>query len=345
MDPHSQQPGISWQRITEALERGGYGPGKGSGAPESWNRYLCPVHEGDGRHHTPSLGIRYDPRQSKTIVRCFAGTRCDDADVLARVGLRVRDMWDRLPDRNPDWRNSTGRRPPAPTQRQQQMSRVEQAIRAGRFPFPARHFLGEQTGPTRNVESYVYRWPNGRVEGAVIRRETPHKHGVKKSFTQRRWNGTEWERTGFAPLPFHLPQLLDGIAGGREIYICEGEKDVLRAERDGQIATCNAMGAGSWKPEHAKWLRGAARVFVVADRDRPGYQHADRVAESIDRLVGEVRVVQARGGKDLSDHFDAGYQIDELDTVPYLDRPRQAPQHPQPRGRDDRQARTRVRSR
>ncbi|MFD6156385.1 hypothetical protein ACFWF7_38700 [Nocardia sp. NPDC060256] len=315
MEPQQQQ-GRSWQIITTALDRT---MGAGKGAQSGWVRYLCPVHEADGHHHTPSLGVRYDLQQAKTIVRCFAG--CDDRDVLARLNLRVRDMFDRLPERGSQRVN---RRPdPRRPAVEQALTPVERAIQAARFPIPSRRELGAQIGPAANIDTYVYRWPDGRIEGAVTRVHTPHEHGHAKGFWQARWTGTAWEPGGFAPIPWRLDQIREALDTGREIVVCEGEKDVQRANAAGLIATCNAMGAGSWKPEHARWLTGAGRVIVVADRDRPGYRHAAKVADTLAGRVGEIRVLQARDGKDLSDHFDAGYQIEDLAPVPYLDRPQQ----------------------
>lgn len=66
-------------------------------------------------------------------------------------------------------------------------------------------------------------------------------------------------------------------------------------------------------------VAGARRVWVVADRDAPGYRHTVKVAESLVDSVAEIRVVQARDGKDLTDHCNAGHQISELDPVPVLD--------------------------
>ncbi|QBS40395.1 toprim domain-containing protein [Nocardia sp. CS682] len=336
--------GPSYQLITTALKRT-MGPGHGSGDPLRWTNFLCPVHEGDGRPHTPSLGVRYDPQQAKTIVRCWA--TCDDEKVLQRLPhptenrpLGVRDMFDRLPERRRDT-PATGGGGEA-RRGSDVVSPVEKAILAARFPILSKPDLGVQTGTPEKVDAYVYRWPDGHVEGAVVRVHTPHEYGVKKSFYQRRWTGTRWEDAGFAPIPFQLSDIREALDTGREIYVCEGEKDVLRANRAGQIATCNVGGAGSWAPEHARWLAGAARVIVVADRDRPGYRHAAKVADTLAGRVGEVRVMQARGGKDLADHLDAGYELGELDPVPYLDRP-----HPyqQDRFRAPAMSRARTRSR
>lgn len=321
----SPSQGNSWQTITAALT-GQMGPGR---AGPKWTNFLCPVHEADGRHHNPSLGVRYDPAQGKTIVRCWAG--CDDQDVLAKLNLQVRDMWDRLPEHGRGNRRSDVRggrsRPSAPVQ-QPWTSLADKAIDYAGFPVPHKPSLGEPLGPPENVHSYVYRWPDGRIEGAVIRQRVPYEHGYGKAFTQRHWTGTQWENTGFAPIPFRLPEVVDAVAGGREIYICEGEQDVLHAFDAGQIATCNAMGAVSWTRDHAQWLAGAGRVIVVADRDRPGYRHAARVAETLHGHVGEIRVLQAAAGKDLSDHLDAGLGLEQLERVPHLDRHYRQPVQP-----------------
>ena len=52
------------------------------------------------------------------------------------------------------------------------------------------------------------------------------------------------------------------------------------------------------------------------DRDEPGYRHAWKVKASLKRAgVGRVRFARARKGKDLADHLDAGYRLDQLVMV------------------------------
>lgn len=300
----------SWERITAALEDT-VGPGRPSG---EWTRYCCPAHEGDGRGHKPSLGIKYDLAQQKTVVKCFTG--CDNEAVLDRLGLQVRDIYDRPITRG------TGRgRRPAP-QPGRTVSKADRAIDAAGLPLVKQgKDVGRQTGPAKLVATYAYIEPDGQVLGEVVRKHIPHEHGRAKEFYQRRWNTTsgQMEPGGFAPIPFQLPEVLAAVAEGRTIYIAEGEEDVLALGRAGVAATCNAAGAGKWRTEHARWLTGARRVVVIADRDAPGYRHADKVAQSLDGLVGEVRIVQARGGKDFRDHVLAGYELGELEPVPGLD--------------------------
>jgi hypothetical protein len=49
----------------------------------------CPAHD-DGR---PSLHLTHDTARGRVLVKCFAG--CDTRDVLAAVGLSLRDLYDR----------------------------------------------------------------------------------------------------------------------------------------------------------------------------------------------------------------------------------------------------------
>ncbi|RDI50558.1 toprim domain-containing protein [Nocardia mexicana] len=298
---------LSFDVITAALDRVS-GPGKKSGA---WYRYLCPVHEGDGRHHNPSLGVIYNRAGQRTVLRCFAG--CSDEEVLDRLGLRVRDLFDRPRRRIA----GTGRIPrthrPGP-------SPADRALLAAGLPLAVhKPGVGPAIGPPRAVAAYLYRWPDRRPEGRVHRVHTPHEHGRVKHFWQQRMTENGWRHGGFAHIPYRLPEVAAAVATGADIYLCEGERDVHSALRTGVVATTNAGGAHAWTPAHAAWLRGAHRVWIVTDRDAPGYRRAAKAADSLIRLVHELRIVQARDGNDLTDHLDAGHHLDELDPVPILD--------------------------
>ncbi|NNH75953.1 hypothetical protein HLB23_39905 [Nocardia uniformis] len=293
----------SWDTITDALDRIS-GPGRHSG---DWMRYLCPVHEGDGRRHHPSLGVIYDRQRGRTVIRCFAG--CSDEHVLERLGLGVRDLFDHP-------RAHTGSAP----RRRSERSVADRAILAAGLPLAVRKAdLGRQIGRPRRVAVYVYERPDGRPEGRVHRMRIAHAHGHAKSFWQQRMTETGWRHGGFARIPYRLPELIPAVRSGADIFVCEGEHDVLTARRCGLFATCNAGGALGWHPDHAAWLRGAHRVIIVADRDGPGYRRAARVAATLLGAVEQIRIVQARDGNDLTDHCNAGHQVSELDPVPLLD--------------------------
>ncbi len=305
--------GESLARVTAALEQT-MGPGRQAGA---WTKYCCPVHEASPGHHDPSLIVKHFADAGRTKVQCQAG--CPDEQILESLGLQVRDLYD-----EPITRAAGGRQrgPVRPRPTQRPATPADRAIAAAGLPLTKpKKDLGPQTGSAKAVASYVYRDRDGQVVGEVVRKHIPHEHGRGKEFYQLRRDPAagRMEPGGFAPIPYRLPEVLAAVAEGRTVYIAEGEEDVNAAWHSGVPATCNAAGAGKWRPEHAQWLAGARRVVVIADRDAPGYRHAAKVAETLAGLVGEVRIVAAADGKDLRDHFAAGHELGELEPVAGLD--------------------------
>lgn len=60
--------------------------GSGSKGGRDW---LCPVHEVDGRTHSPSLTVKRGDEPGTIVLRC---AKCDTADVLEAVGLNYSDL-------------------------------------------------------------------------------------------------------------------------------------------------------------------------------------------------------------------------------------------------------------
>ena len=115
----------------------------------------------------------------------------------------------------------------------------------------------------RIVATYNYVDACGKLVFQAVRYEP-------KQFKQRRPDGADgwiWKLDGVKPIPYRLPELVDAISHERVIFIVEGEKDVDRLWSLGVPATCNAMGAGKWTPEHSAWFEGADDVVIVPDID------------------------------------------------------------------------------
>ncbi|WP_278262831.1 glutaredoxin domain-containing protein [Nocardia sp. AG03] len=295
----------SFARITRALDEWAFehnhlpGPSSQRG---QWTMYRCPAHE----DADPSLGLIHNEDKAKTIVRCFSG--CPDTQVLATIGLPGNAIWDRKWVREPG--TPPRPRPPRPESQPDQ--------RRARHPakLSKKRRLGKVVGPRYQAATYLYTDQRGLPLGEVVRIHVPHERGIHKTFFQRRVDaGGRWHKGGFAPVLYRLPEVAQAIADGDEIFLVEGEKDVERARGAGLVATCNAMGAGSFRHAHARQLAGAARVVIVADRDEAGYRHAAYVERLLIGLVREVVVVEAATGNDLSDHFDLGHDFDELVPV------------------------------
>ncbi|WP_433603734.1 hypothetical protein ACQPXH_33080 (plasmid) [Nocardia sp. CA-135953] len=302
----------SFDRITGALDAHAVAnnrkPGPASYSGE-WTKYRCPSHD----DHDPSLGLIYVPEKHKTVVRCF--TTCSDEEVLAAIGLDVRDLFD-VPRRGMGPRTGQARQ----GDRVRDGGRERTASHGQASPVESkRDRLGKVTGARYQAGIYLYTDERGNPLGEVVRSHIPHEHGTEKVFRQRKCDaGGRWSGGGFAPVLYHLPAVRDAVAEGETIWLVEGEKDADRAQAAGLVATCNAMGAGSFKPEHAHQLRGAAQVVIVADKDEPGYRHAARVSQLLQGRVGELIVVEAATGKDLSDHVNCGHGL-ELDEFVRVD--------------------------
>lgn len=138
-----------------------------------------------------------------------------------------------------------------------------------------------------------------------------------KAFSQRQpdgYGGWVYNLRGIDRRPlYRLPQLLDGIRRGDDIWIAEGEKDVDALTRLGCVATCNPMGAGKWRPEHTEWMTGAGTVHIIADDDPAGRAHATDIAHQLAGHVNELRVrLPADHCKDVSDHLAQGHTLDQL---------------------------------
>ncbi|WP_434135921.1 hypothetical protein JQR88_06140 [Pseudomonas luteola] len=156
---------------------------------------------------------------------------------------------------------------------------------------------------------YKYTDEKGQTLFEVIRYDP-------KGFKQRKPNGKggwDWSVKGVRQVPFHLPQLINS-AQDDLVFILEGEKDVLRLESLGLLATCNAGGAGKWPDELATYFN-SRRVVILPDNDIPGNSHARLVAQKLKGVASSIRILclpnLAQKG-DVSDWLDAGGSVERL---------------------------------
>jgi len=226
-----------------------------------------------------SLSVRQAGDRAK--VKCFAG--CDDRDVLAALGLAVADLFDEP--------------------RQQ---------RDGGDWTPWRDKCD-----CRPVARYPYVDEHGELLYEVVR-------GEHKEFAQRRpdpssRSGWRWSLGGVRQVPYRLPQVIEAVAAGRTVWICEGEKDVAALERAGEAATTNSGGADAWRDELDQWLRGAD-VVIVVDRDDAGYKRGADLRRRLAAVAKSVKVVEPavdREKADAHDHLAAGFGLNDfLPLVP-----------------------------
>jgi 5S rRNA maturation endonuclease (ribonuclease M5) len=167
--------------------------------------------------------------------------------------------------------------------------------------------LFEPNGHREIVATYDYVDEAGKLLLQVVR-------FAPKDFRQRKPDGVggwEWKLGNTRRVLYRLPRIVEAVGRGEDVMIVEGEKDADRLHALGIAATCNPMGAGKWRDEYAKPLRGA-QVTIVADRDDAGRDHARQVARSLQGVADEIDIVEPAVGKDISDHLAAGKSIAEL---------------------------------
>ena len=99
------------------------------------------------------------------------------------------------------------------------------------------------------------------------------------------------------------------------VYVCEGEKDADAGTAAGMVCVSTRQGSQT-KPEKWNWSPLAGHpVVVIADRDDTGRAHAERVKTLLTDTAASVAIVEAKTGKDLTDHLLAGHTPDELVAI------------------------------
>ena len=297
-------PRSSLDRVHAALDAAGRRPRQRRDHIQA----QCPLHE----DRKPSLSIDWvNDRGGMTKLHCHS-CPADEREILEAVGLGLTDRFDQpLPPRDPT-------RKPAPPPRG---TVAPQGNRLG--PLPKRLTQDPEPlvppfiTPEKLSHSYDYVDENGALRYQVLRYEWATQAGTDKRFTQRQPKpGGGWDPkvTGRRVL-WHLPAVVEAIAQGRQIWLCEGEKDADSLNgavpREQGVATTNAGGAGNFTEELAAQLRGA-NVVVVIDRDAAGYRRAADVTRLLHGLAASCRVLVPAVDKDATDHLAAGHGIDDF---------------------------------
>ena len=148
---------------------------------------------------------------------------------------------------------------------------------------------------SREVARYRYEDKEGNHAFDVVRLEP-------KTFRPQRPDG-KWTLEGVGRVPYRLPQLLEGIKEGRDIFILEGEKDCDNAEKFGLVATTFSGGAGKWHKEYSKWFQGA-KVICLPDNDDVGRKGMHNIASEIAKIAETVRWLDLPDIKEKGDFSD-----------------------------------------
>lgn len=267
--------------------------------PAGRDRYSaqCPAHD----DRDPSLSVaRGNQGEPKAVLHCFAG--CSIGDILDNLDLEPGALFANYdPDR----------------------ARTVTHLHHVRAWKGANEYAPKpKPKPWRRdkTDHYDYVWTDGSPAARVVRYnkvDTETGEIVGKTFTQHRYDpDTQTYATSLdgmdVPL-YHADAVAAAIPLGLPIIVCEGEKDADAVTAAwGLTATCNPMGAGSWRPHHTAALSGA-KVIIIADDDTVGHQHAQAVHDDLVDVAAQVVMwLPAEGCKDPADHIAAGHTFDDL---------------------------------
>jgi 5S rRNA maturation endonuclease (ribonuclease M5) len=249
-------------------------------------RGLC--HDGDS---PDTVSVRRG--DGKVDIHCH---KCDgDDQYLTAIGWTVADLYDEPRER--------GQGPSMPPPRPRPKPSPPKPLRART---KAKRPLRGETA------SYPYCDENGVLLFEVVRIEIP---GQYKDFRQISADGY-YGTSGIRRVLYRLPDVVKAAQAGGLVTVVEGEKDVETLVAMGVTATTMPGGSGmGWTDEYTESLKGAAEVIVVADRDAKGREHAEKVADSLERYGFAYRVLESDRAKDVTDHVAAGGTLDDLVPV------------------------------
>jgi len=163
----------------------------------------------------------------------------------------------------------------------------------------------------RGVE-YVYRDKPGGRDVRKVRRFNDRTSGTK-TFAQvgpqaRSTRGAALYR----PNDFDLEKVLD-----KDVWIAEGEKDADILYRYGIPAVSGAAGAGNWDKHDYSTVARAARVTIVVDDDKAGYERGYGLYHHLTSVYdANVRLVVPMAGNDVTDHLLQGLTVNDFKEIP-----------------------------
>jgi len=155
---------------------------------------------------------------------------------------------------------------------------------------------------------YDYKDGEGELFYQVVRYEG-------KDFRQRRPDGAGgfiWNLEGVKRIIYNLPEIIKKPE--KPIFIPEGEKNCNDLGKIGLLSTTNSGGAGKWRAEFNRYLRGRD-VILLPDNDEKGYRHSRDIGNNLKGIAKSIRwliLPKLKKGNDVSDWLEQGGNLEEI---------------------------------
>lgn len=261
------------------------------------SKAVCPSHP----DKQASLSINYDAKENKTLLYCHAG--CETKEILDKVGLKLMDLFDKPLD--PESNNKS---------KGKVIDKVYKYLdKDSNLICEKVRFIPKQFSQRRYV--------NGMTIWGLDAGTYYETYSGSNNFSMKSRDGVRTvELEGVEPALYNLPELIQSVNDGKEVYIVEGEKDADNLKSWGIIATCNFAGASKssqkpkWKKEYNQYFKDA-KVIILHDNDDSGRAHAEAIASNLYDIAEYVKCPELPGldeKGDVSDWQDEGHSLDEL---------------------------------
>ena len=239
---------------------------------------ICPA------HHDSVASLTVSHREGKTLLHCHAG--CSTEDVLAAVGLTLKDLFDShnnfksIKDNTEKWKFYIEKR---------EGKKIE-AI------YHYHNLAGN------------YMYTKVRLVGKVMR------YGILKN-SRFSYGLDGKKRSQLKAIYGDLQQISNAISNQKTIFYCEGEKDVDTLSKHGYHAI-TAGGVNDWQREFSVLFQNA-NVCVLADNDSKGISLANLVCSDLLNTAKEVKMLiptpELNKG-DITDYFK-NHNAQEFDEL------------------------------
>jgi putative DNA primase/helicase len=254
----------------------------------------CPAH--DDRHNSLSIG---EGRDGRVLLMCMAG--CSTEDVLFKLGLTMRDLFDRRADpvRNNTKTNGRGGAaiPPKNGATPQQSPppagcTLAQYAEAKGLPLAFLQSLGLRDIVYQKAPAIRMPYLNENREEVAVR----YRIALDKSSEED--NRFRW-KSGARLLPYGLHRLIQARKAGYTT-VPEGESDCHTLWYVDEPAQ-GLPGANLWREEWATYFEGIPIIFVVIESDQGGQAVRRWLASS--SIRDRVRLVRLGEHKDPSELY------------------------------------------
>ncbi|MDX1920810.1 MAG: DUF3987 domain-containing protein, partial [Candidatus Caenarcaniphilales bacterium] len=147
-----------------------------------------------------------------------------------------------------------------------------------------------------------------------------------KGFVQRRPNGQggfDYNLNDVRRVPYRLRELIEANTEGKDIFLCEGEKDADNLRKLGFTASSFK----NWKPEFNPYIKDC-RVYLIQDHDQAGFAFAENACQLLSGNVRSLKIIDLfadeilpeKHGKDVSDYISSCKREEDLSDVEIAER-------------------------